>query len=62
VARDIEVNFGKMGVLTSSLAENLQDPATQALIIVVASIVLAFGCFYVAHLQDRADESDGTEV
>jgi hypothetical protein len=60
VARDIEVNFGKMGLLTNSLAENLQDPATQALIIVVASIVVAFGCFYVAHLQDRADESDGT--
>ncbi len=59
VARDIEVNFGKMGLLTATLADDLQDPATQAIIILAASILVTSGCFYVAHLQDRLNQSDG---
>jgi hypothetical protein len=56
--RDMEVNFGKAGLLTNNLLEDLEDPATQAIIIVIASILLSAGLFYVAHLQDRANESE----
>lgn len=58
VARDIEINFGKMGLLTNNAANDLHDPATQAIIIAAVSILVAAGCFYVAHLQDRAQESE----
>jgi hypothetical protein len=62
VARDIEMNVGKMGVLMNDLLEDLQDPGTQAVMIVVASILVASGCFYFARLQARGDDSDGPVV
>lgn len=45
VERAIEVNVGKMGVMMDGLSEDLQDPATQAIVIAVASILVASGCF-----------------
>jgi hypothetical protein len=49
-ARDIEVNFGKMGLLMVNLSDDLRQPGTQAALIVVVSILLASGCFYLAGL------------
>jgi hypothetical protein len=58
VQRAIEVNVGKMGVMMDGLSENMQDPATQAGVIAGASILLAAGCFYIAHLQARGAAMD----
>jgi hypothetical protein len=59
LARDIEINVGKMGLFMNDLLENWQDPGTQALTIIVASVLVASGCFYFTRLQVRRDESDG---
>jgi hypothetical protein len=56
VQRAIEVNVGKMGVMMDGLSEDLQDPATLAIVIGVASILAASGCFYFARLQVRGAE------
>jgi hypothetical protein len=61
VQRAIEVNVGKMGVVMDGLAEDLEDPATKAIVIAVAAILLASGCFYFAHLQARGVELDDSE-
>ena len=58
-ARAVEVNFGQMGLVMNDLWEDLQDPGTQALIIMGASILVASGCFYFARLQPRRDEPEG---
>jgi hypothetical protein len=57
-ARSIEVNVGKMGVFMADLMEDYQDPGTQAVTIVVASFLVACGCFYFARLLARGAESD----
>jgi hypothetical protein len=56
--RNIEMNFGKMGVMMTGLLHNLKYPGTQALIIVLVTGLAASGCFYVARLQERAGQSD----
>ena len=61
-SRDIEINFGKMGLLMNKLLDDLKNPGTQAGIIVVVSILVASGCFYIARLRDGGDESDGPVV
>jgi hypothetical protein len=58
-ARAVEVNVGKAGLLASDLMEELKNPGTQASVIVVASILLAAGCFYIAGARVRGRESDG---
>src|SRR5579872_4285602 len=50
VARDVERDFGKMGLFSSNLMDDLRDPGTQAALIAGVSILVAAGCFYVAHL------------
>jgi hypothetical protein len=52
-ARDVARNYGQMGAFSYSVGEYLQDPATRAGIIALASILVASGCFYIAHLQTR---------
>jgi hypothetical protein len=52
--RSIEMNSGTAGLFMDQLMTDLQNPGTQALIIVVAAILLASGCFYVAQLSDHA--------
>jgi hypothetical protein len=54
VTRSIEMNSGKAGLFMDNLMTDLQNPGTQALIIVVTAILLASGCFYVAQLSDHA--------
>jgi flagellar basal body-associated protein FliL len=57
-SRDIEVNFGKMGLLMNDLQNDLKYPGTQALIIITASILAASGCFLFAHWLDGGGEHD----
>jgi hypothetical protein len=61
VQRAIEVNVGKMGVAMDGLAEDLEDPATKAIVIAVITLLLGAGCFYFAHLQDRGEELEDFE-
>jgi hypothetical protein len=57
-ARSIEVNVGKIGLLTNDLLEDWQQPRTRAGTIAVASILVASGCFYFAQLHVRGDQPD----
>ncbi len=57
--REIEINFGKMGLLANDLREDLKQPGTQAVLIAAASILVASGCFYVARWQDGLEEGGG---
>ena len=52
-SRNLEINFGKMGLLANDLMTDLQYPGTQALIIATVSILAAGGCFYFARLLER---------
>ena len=55
--RQMEILYGKMGLLTQELSDNLKQPGTQAFIIATVSILIAAGCFYFARLSD-----DDTEI
>ncbi len=49
--------YGKMGLLTQELSDDLKQPGTQALLIAAVSILIAAGCFYFARLEDDNDEA-----
>jgi hypothetical protein len=49
------VLYGKMGLLTQELSDDLKQPGTQACLIAAVSILVAAGCFYVARLSDEDD-------
>ena len=61
VQRDIEVNVGKMGLFTSDLMDDLQDPGVRAGIIIGSAILVAGGCFYFARLLDLDDGEDAVD-
>jgi len=48
--------YGRMGLLTQELSDDLKQPGTQALIIATVSILIATGCFYFARLEDDNNE------
>jgi len=50
--------YGKSGQLIEDWSEDLKQPGTQAVIIVVVSGLVAAGCFYFAHLSDDGDKTD----
>ena len=52
------VMYGGMGNLVDDLAEDLKQPRTQAILIVVASVVIAAGCFLFARLLETANETN----
>ena len=54
-SRQMEILYGKMGLLISQWSDDLKQPGTQAIIIATVSILIAAGCFYFARLSD-----DGT--
>ncbi len=56
-AHQMGVLYGKMGLLTQELSDDLNQPGTQALIIAAASVLVAAGCFYFARLEDDNDEA-----
>jgi len=49
--------YGKSGLLIEEWSEDLKQPGTQALIIVLFSTAIAAGCFYFARLSDYDDEA-----
>jgi hypothetical protein len=51
-SRQVEILYGKMGLLTHELSEDLKQPGTQACLIATVSILTAAGFFYVARLSD----------
>jgi hypothetical protein len=55
--RNIEMNFGKMGLLMTDLMEDLSHPGTQAGLIAAASILVASGCFFCARRRGSEDQS-----
>jgi hypothetical protein len=58
-SRNLEINFGRMGLLADDLLTELQYPGAQALLIAAASILAAAGCFFFARLMERgADAND----
>jgi hypothetical protein len=44
--------YGKQGELIEGFSDDLKNPATQAVIIIVFSGLVAAGCFYFARLLD----------
>ena len=48
--------YGKSGLLIEQWTEDLKQPGTQAIIIVVFSTLIAAGCLYFARLLDVDDE------
>jgi hypothetical protein len=54
-ARQLGTLYGQQGVLTQEWADDLKQPRTQAIIIVVISALAATACFYVAGLMDSSN-------
>jgi len=54
--RQMEILYGKQGELIEDWSNDLKQPGTQAIIIVVAAALIAGGCFYFARLLD-SDET-----
>lgn len=48
--------YGKMGLLTQQLSDDLKQPGTQAFLIAAFAVLIAAGCFYFARLEDDNDE------
>lgn len=48
----MEMYYGRQGLVLDQLIEALKQPKTQALLILAGSVLIAGGCFYVAHLLD----------
>jgi len=54
--RKEEIIFGKPSLLIDSWSQDLKQPGTQALIIIVTAALAAGACFFLAHLLRHADE------
>ena len=48
--------FGKMGSLMDDWSDDLHQPGTQAMLIVMVALLVAAGFFYFARLLDVDDE------
>jgi flagellar basal body-associated protein FliL len=55
-SRQMEMLYGRMGLLTQELSDDLKQPGTQAFIIAAVSVLIAAGCFYFARLEDDNNE------
>lgn len=49
--------YGKMGTFIEDWSEDLKRPGTQAAIIVGASVIIAYGCFFFARLSGNDDRT-----
>jgi len=57
VTRQMGQLYGKQGLLIEQWSEDLKNPGTQAVIIVLFSALVAAGCFYFSRLLDDDEES-----
>jgi hypothetical protein len=55
--RQMAILYGKQGELIEDWSNDLKQPGTQAIIIIVAATLAACGCFYFARLLDYDDET-----
>ena len=55
--RQMAMLYGKQGQLIEDWSNDLKQPGTQAVIIIVAAVLVAGGCFYFARLWDYDDEA-----
>jgi hypothetical protein len=51
--RQMEILYGKQGELIEDWSNDLKQPGTQAVIILVTTALIAGGCFYFARLHDE---------
>jgi len=51
--------YGKSGLMVDDWMDDLKQPGTQAVLISVASALIAAGCFYFARLVEVDDEPAG---
>jgi hypothetical protein len=54
--RQMDVMYGKMGSSINDLGDELKQPNTQAVLIVVGAVILAGGCFFFARLPAGDDK------
>ena len=54
--RQMGILYGKQGELIQDWSNDLKQPGTQAVIIILAAALVAGGCFYFARLLDYDDE------
>jgi hypothetical protein len=55
--RQMEILYGKMGLMISDMKEDLKQPGTQAFLIAGPSVLVAFGCFLVARRFEQDEQS-----
>jgi hypothetical protein len=55
-ARQVGTLYGQQGVIVQEWSDDLKQPGTQAVIIVVAAALVAGGCFYFARLLENDGE------
>ncbi len=59
--QQMERLYGKQGELVEDWSNDLKQPGTQAVIIIVTAVLVAGGCFYFARLLDEdAGQADDT--
>ena len=56
-SRQMGIMYGKIGLLMADLMAGLRRPGAQAAIIAAVSILIAGGCFYIAHLVNHHDDT-----
>ena len=54
--RQMAILYGKQGELIEDWSNDLKQPGTQAIIIVVTAVLIAGACFYFARLLDHDDQ------
>lgn len=54
--RQMEILYGKQGELIEDWSNDLKQPGTQAIVIVVTVTLIFGGCFYFARLLDHDDQ------
>lgn len=60
--RQMGILYGKQGELIEDLTNELKQPGTQAILIIVTAALVAGCCFYFARLLDYDDKhTDGTD-
>jgi len=55
--RQMGILYGKQGELVEDWSNDLKQPSTQAIIIIMAAVLVAGGCFYFARLLDYDAEA-----
>lgn len=58
--RQMGMLYGKQGLLIEDLKNNLQQPGTQAILILAAAAIVAAGGFYFARMLDEEAKAAGT--